>query len=682
MEYRSLKAPTSAIVTLCPITESILCASHTAYLLDSEAKKDLRTFPASSNPIHTILASDHPGAPLSAFLTAAKAERAMNVFDVSTGKLSGVLVPEAEVVSLALSSSKGIGGSDEPNGEARNGIKTSVQSLAAVNKDGIVELFTSPFDFAQASNYSDAENIKARRKGMTRKAAAVIKLKRPEESAILTGIFNASFEGNHIIFAWTEGGVNVLFERVRWRDESTGEILLEGVHEIVKARVGAGVSATVMNGVKDMGKSHLDDSHAVVTNGLSVQIGMDPSSAIDISSAESESEYSDEEIGLEETKQPEAISNTDTQEKGDENPTPVSVPTSEDNQDVEMQDPDEQVVAGRVEDGPSVAQEEPSFGEMIRAKAQDAIDVQASFPKQDQKALVTTGEKSLQLPSGMSLGTVLTQSLRTNDVNLLESCFHVRDLRTVRATIERIDSSLAAVLLHKLAERLHGRPGRAGSLMVWIQWTLVAHGGYLAGQPEVMRKLTSLHRVIAERANSLQSLLSLKGKLDMLEAQMNLRRSMQARSKAANALDEDNEEGVIYVEGQEESESEDEAKAVMLPAKTTMKEATDAIEASESEANDSISESEEDEGDDMPTTTNGVVPNSEDDGSESEDDGLIDDEAVSTDSESDEDISADEVDHDDVSSNDSEPSSEPEDTPPAKRLAKTKLANGLSKKPR
>jgi U3 small nucleolar RNA-associated protein 5 len=54
-------------------------------------------------------------------------------------------------------------------------------------------------------------------------------------------------------------------------------------------------------------------------------------------------------------------------------------------------------------------------------------------------------------------------------------------------------------------------------------------------------------------------LLSLKGKLDMLEAQMNLRRTMQSNARAAHADDEDDEEGVIYVEGQDESDSEAES---------------------------------------------------------------------------------------------------------------------------
>ena len=680
---RSLRAPVPSIATVYPTGGSILCASHTVYLIDLETKKELHAFKSSSNPVRTILASNHQRASLSTFLTVSEADRVINVFDLATGKLAGMLIPEAETISLALSPIISTHGKYQPNGDALGGANPSEQSLAAVNREGTIELFSSPFDFAKTSTRQGSESTKARIKGTTKKATATIKVIRPDRSSALVPILNASFEGSDIVLAWTEGGVNLVFDRVRWQEESTGKMILQGMNELVKAKSGAGVGGAVMNGVKDMGKSHVDDSHAVVANGEDLQMGIDPSSAIDISSAEDESEYSEEEDDEEdEPLRAEPDSPIISQEDGLIRPEPVSQLTSQEDEDVEMKDADEEdAVTGKEEEEPQETQEEaePSFGERIRANAHEAIDVQASFPPQTAQAIATVGERSLQLPSGMSLGTVLTQSLRTNDVNLLETCFHVADLQTVRATIERIDSSLATVLLQRLAERLHSRPGRAGSLMVWIQWTLVAHGGYLAGQPEVMRKLTSLHRVVTERANSLQSLLSLKGKLDMLEAQMNLRKSMQARSRAANALDEDDEEGVIYVEGQEESDSEDED--VMQSSQTVGKDARKVAEA-ESGSEGDESDEEDDEKDEMPTTMNGVVPDSEDEDSDSDDEGLIDDEAVSTDEDSDDGMSADGVDHEDVSSIDSDASSKPEDVPPPKRLAKAKLANGPSKNPR
>ncbi|KAI6085122.1 NUC189-domain-containing protein [Hypoxylon rubiginosum] len=188
---------------------------------------------------------------------------------------------------------------------------------------------------------------------------------------------------------------------------------------------------------------------------------------------------------------------------------------------------------------------QPTFGEL--ARAHDTIDVPAAISAQS-SALAIPG-RSLAPPSLSSLGTVLAQALRTDDADLLESCLHTTDILTIRQTIQRLDSTLAGKLLTKIAARMHRRPGRAGTLMTWVQWTLVAHGGALATQPGLASKLSELHRVLEERSRGLNSLLALKGKLDLLEAQMALRRDM--KENADSDSDDNEEEGIVYVEGEE-----------------------------------------------------------------------------------------------------------------------------------
>ncbi|KAA6415081.1 MAG: hypothetical protein FRX48_01833 [Lasallia pustulata] len=322
----------------------------------------------------------------------------------------------------------------------------------------------------------------------------------------------------------------------------SGDLLCSGTKEFVRGKCTNTVVAASINGVRELGKSQVDESRTVVASGggaVDVQMDLGERDVIDIPSGE------EEDSDLEDS----SASESDMRDRKRKRHNAT---------EEEMADAEE------ANEGNSEKAEEPSFGDLLRANAPEIVDVAATFDKANPQALAKTGKRTVQLPPGMSLGTVLTQSLRTNDVKLLETCFHVRDLSTVRSTIERLDSSLAVALLQKLADRLHSRPGRAGSIMVWVQWILVAHGGYLASQPEVMRKLNSLHRVLSERANCLQPLLSLKGKLDMLEAQMNLRQAVQARSRSGRSFgedeDQDDEDGVIYVEGQEESDSEDEER--------------------------------------------------------------------------------------------------------------------------
>ena len=666
--------------TLRPLRSSIICASHHAYILDPESKEQPPVFNASTNPVHSIVDSTPRSLKGVTFLTAAESDHFINVFNRDSPTLIGSLRTENEIISLDLYSELGHLTQAEKAKDLSVRMVQPQEALATVNKDGVLEIFPEPFDFGSAASNKEPENLKARMKQRTRKAAAQIRIRRSDNSSSIMPLLNASFQGNSISMAWAEGGINVLFDTIQWREEGTGNLLLKDTTDIIKAKSGAGVGGVVMNGVKDMGKNHVDESRALVVNGReieSVPIKDDLPEVINISSGEEDSEF--EEDGA----PPQA----------DEASARPEEQVSGSGADVEMEDVEAERIGVQEDldsDGAPGQDEEAgelSFGDLIRANAPEAVDVQASFVDPNAHSLVPAGDRSLQqLPSGMSLGTVLTQSLRTNDVNLLETCFHVKDLATVRATIERLDSSFATVLLQRLAERLHSRPGRAGSLMVWIQWTLIAHGGYLAGQPEVMKKLASLHRVVKDRANSLHSLLSLKGKLDMLEAQMHLRKGMQVRSRVANALDEDDEEGVIYVEGQEESSSEEEGEA---HTKQTARDSTrskpaekaqDLTDEAEYDTTGSDADSDEEGSEEeVPMTTNGIADvEDEDSESEDEEEGLFDEEASSTDDDSVDEASEDDIDHDSIDAD----SSGAETSPPPKRPAKSKLSNGVGAKKR
>jgi len=360
------------------------------------------------------------------------------------------------------------------------------------------------------------------------------------------------------------------------------------------------VSAQI-NGVRNNRKHRVEEATAVISGG---QVGpgdvdiKDMHEVIEISSGEEESEYSSSEDEAE----ADALA-------GASQAAPVANGNSgEDDQ------PNE--------DG-SAEPEDLSFGERLRAQEPEAqpergsriVDVESAFvgADADSRALATAStSRPLAVPAATSLGTVLTQALRTNDHELLESCFRVNDVDTVYATIERLPSPLVGTLLNKLAERLHKRPGRPGMLMVWVQWSLSAHGGYLATQSQLVKQLATLNKVLKERASGLQPLLSLKGRLDMLHTQLELRRRNQRR-----AANDEMDEAVIYVEGDEDpSSDEDEAEDDETPIVDSRKRLR---QDSDEDAESSV--------DEMPTTME--MDEDADEGSEDSED-LIDDEAEET----------------------------------------------------
>ena len=323
------------------------------------------------------------------------------------------------------------------------------------------------------------------------------------------------------------------------------------------------IHAQPTNAAKNTSSSNLDESHTAVIASIT-QPETDSKRVIDISSDEQsdsdlseDDEEDDDEDEDDDDEQPYASNGALT--NGTDGENAVSSKENNDEAAEDEEDKDQDMV-----DAEEDVAEEPTFGELLRANEPDEIDVDAAFdnpespshPKTLQLAQ-STSQKTLSVPTGTSLTTVLTQALRTNDNELLESCFRMNDGDSIRSTIDNLQSNLVSQLLQRIAERLYKRPGRAGNLMIWVQWSIVAHGGYLASQPAVVKQMASLNRVLRERAASLQPLLALKGKLDMLNAQLELRRSKQAAAREAESEEED-DEPVIYVEGEDDDDDSDE----------------------------------------------------------------------------------------------------------------------------
>lgn len=393
----------------------------------------------------------------------------------------------------------------------------------------------------------------------------------------------------------------------------------------------AKVAAPVQQSTKLPNSTRIDESRTSVTVPIPTKSRSSKQvETIEISS-DSESNYDD----ISDADDDE-VAEQQTAEPGD------GQPQLDGNEDTEMKEEGEESDA------------EPTFGDLIRNH--ETVDVAAALggrQSTDASASLTAApQRQIAPPSTSSIGIVLAQALRTDDADLLESCLHTSDATVIRNTIQRLDSSLAGALLTQLTSRLHRRPGRAHNLMTFVQWTLIGHGGALATQPDIQRRLAELNRVLEERTRGLNSLLALKGKLDMLEAQMTLRRGNKSRRASGKDHDdsdsdddeEDGEEGLIYVEGQEDD--------------TT---------------SNGLSRRRGDDEDDDTLAVNGVASDSEEDSDDEDQDDMDMDEYAQ------EEVDEDEVDHEDIEEDSAEEDeSEAEVVPPAKVQKKSR--SSFSKK--
>lgn len=582
-------------------------------------------FDSMKNPIHTLFRSGLEGNSKIEFLLSSDHDRYINIYDMDQKHLVRTLIAGAGVRTADLLNTKSDGVDAQDS-----------QILAVVTNEGTVELFTRPFVPPVSMN----GDVVFKRKGLTQKSNAKVKLIISGTKNNHVPVASASLQGPELFVATVDGGVDVSFQKIRWQDEGTGELLFDGTKEVSHVRTASSFKAATTNGIKDVTKSHVDESRTVVVNGVGDLDSEDVSgeTAIDVASSDDEEgEQDDEDV------------------PGSE----INVIADEADSDEEMEDAKENLDSSLVQPGEEEDEntEEPSFGELLASKTSQAIEIADAF-RPESTALAKIDNGQLSLPTGMSLGTVLTQSLRTNDRTLLEACLHTTDLDVVRNTIQRLDSSLAGILLSKLAERMSSRPGRYGSLQTWVQQLCIAHGAAISSQPAVRNQVRTLYQVLDQRAKSLSHLMLLKGKLDMLDAQIKFRKQLAAQRSSRQ--DKDGGPSIIYVEGQDDNWSSDDDHDEAVGSSTRQLTKPNARKGLEEFADEEDSDDE-----DMPLTNGISGSDAEEDDEEEEDDvqprsgTLVDDEAA--DEEEDEEEEDSEQDGDSEEEDEEEQEEEEED---------------------
>ncbi|KAK6360392.1 Small subunit (SSU) processome component [Orbilia blumenaviensis] len=518
-----------------PLPDAIVCASYSTYIVDiNSPPSDLTsTFTSHTSQVHTLCKTLNQNK----FLSAADGDRFIYVSDIKKEKSLGSLVAKSDVTR----------------------IDTAAQdtALVAVTADGVVEVFQQPWSFSSDSETDEESSLK-RRKAMTKTSEARIKIVRPDNSQTVK-VIDACFSGDCVVVAWVENATSVLFEKVKCLNVD-GTLNVSGDVVITKAKTvgigGAASGRSDANDIKDLSNVNLKQSHTVVIEGADTQ---------DIGMVDAPGDL------------------------GEEEEEPAK--DSEDDQEDNANDPEEQTFEDRIKALNLSAG--GSAGSTEKSQRSDVSPMtNITVPSIDGAAIIANNYQAVKFPNATSLTTVLTQALKTDDRALLETCLQVTKADMIESTIQRLDSLLAADLVMKLSEIIARKPGRAGSLMIWIQKTLVNHGGHLLTLPDLVRTMASLQRVLGKRAEALPKMLALRGRLSMLVAQMKL------RSMARDRLGAGGDSAVVYVEGvnrDDESSSDEDEDEVIGDVEESEEE--DDSEGGVNGVLDSASEGEEDEED-------------------------------------------------------------------------------------
>ncbi|KAI5961878.1 UTP5 [Candida pseudojiufengensis] len=229
----------------------LLLGANSIYLFNLKSKQIEKTFPGHIQPIDSIISLGDM------FLTCAKGDRFINLYQLSKITAKAIFVTQASVLSISI------------------GVKQENQSvLAAITENGNIEVFNDPL----ASHQPSTPNPKKKRRQVgtsSRSSNSILnvsrskeEIKNPRDSNLM--INAVSIQDENILFTWLENGTIPFFDTIRWID--SGNYLLDSNKTIIKNK--ADLKANKESSIygHDIAASKLyNESHAIVQDGTNIK---------------------------------------------------------------------------------------------------------------------------------------------------------------------------------------------------------------------------------------------------------------------------------------------------------------------------------------------------------------------------------------------------------------------------
>ncbi|CAH6722167.1 U3 small nucleolar RNA-associated protein 5 [[Candida] jaroonii] len=181
--------------------------------------------------------------------------------------------------------------------------------------------------------------------------------------------------------------------------------------------------------------------------------------------------------------------------------------------------------------------------------------------------------------SNNTLTTILSQSLRNNDMALLETVLGNRDQQIIQNTILRLDSSLAILLLDRISEKLARQSTKFDQLIYWIKWIIIIHGSVLASLPGLTSKLSNLHGILTKKSDTLPRLMQLKSKMEVIYENNEMIKSYEKNLNYG--VEEDEDTDVEYIEELDDGSDIEDEMMDDIPAGSSDEELQDYSEEDE-----------------------------------------------------------------------------------------------------
>ncbi|KRX16905.1 WD repeat-containing protein 43 [Trichinella nelsoni] len=110
---------------------------------------------------------------------------------------------------------------------------------------------------------------------------------------------------------------------------------------------------------------------------------------------------------------------------------------------------------------------------------------------------------------------LLTQGLHSKDDKILKKVLKTRNMDTIKATVRKLPVTSIVPLLEYIAQQLRIKP-RCTSYLLWLEQLCSFQTTYLCSNPEALRVMDKMLRLLQSRTSSLEKVYSLQGRLDMI----------------------------------------------------------------------------------------------------------------------------------------------------------------------
>lgn len=431
----------------------------------------------------------------SSLLVSSNNDRFINLIDLALFKVQAIFVMNSPVVKFTMTKYK------------------NRSILAAIDEDGFVEIFSDPL--AQLNTDSSVSNpsSKRRRKGAKKlvtsiRPASTIKLSTNQNS--LSKIDNIIFDHDQLTIAYLQNEIYFIIDKFNWFINT-----FEQPEILIQKKKGSLDSLKLRSEDKASLQTYNENNQVTIRTGDNF-IDLDPVA-------------DDEEVA-----------------KGGEAEGDNYEDNEEDNGD--------------------------DFSTLVSRLDKSTNTLGTKLPSLLKNCNKHNESSKFRFKIG-TLTTNLSQALRNNDTSMFDVIINnTTDENVVRSTVSQLEQHFVLKMLDKLAELVYknkfkntsegaeyGMGNASIGLTTWIRYVLIYHGTYLigaaGGNGDLRRRLGLLGMSLERRANNMNRLLELKGRLSMVTVKVAVTRELE--NLGTNGQPEYDEEDVEYIEEEEDAPMEE-----------------------------------------------------------------------------------------------------------------------------